>query len=60
VQQTCEQHCTACAVVCRYHRYTIKETSDSFVLTTHSPGEAQDRQQVLHADFKPELKRCVQ
>jgi hypothetical protein len=42
---------------CRYHRYTIKETSNKFVLTTHAPGEAQEVQEVQHATFKPDMKR---
>jgi hypothetical protein len=45
------------ACVCRYHRYTIKETSDKFVLTTHSPGESQEIEEVPHAAFRPELKK---
>lgn len=43
--------------VCRYHRYTIKEAPDKFVLTTHSPGESQEVEEVPHAAFRPELKR---
>jgi len=44
-------------LICRYHRFTIKETLDKFVLTTHSPGEPQDVQEMAHAAFRPALKR---
>lgn len=41
----------------RYHHYSIKEAPDKFVLTTHSPGEAQEVQETPHAAFRQELKR---
>jgi hypothetical protein len=41
----------------RYHRYCIKEAPDRFVLTTHSPGEAQEVQETPHAAFRQDLKR---
>lgn len=56
---TIKSSCKALSVgvICRYHRFTIKETLDKFVLTTHSPGEPQDVQEMAHAAFRPELKR---
>lgn len=47
--------CVCCA--CRYHRYSIQEASNKFVLTTHAPGEAQVVQEALHAAFQPDMKR---